>query len=1274
MDYRNIRKVLVSLSFSLLCAAHATGLTVNVTSVNQTQAVIQEQGFSGSCTIQLSTSPSMTPLHPDVNGTEYSGANTDTGRSDTITSSDGSTRFVTIGHQNDDRALAAYMTYYYQVSGCGNAVTGSFVTANLSTGTTRTEQTPFNGSKWGNLGLPAFDWTKKQVYVDPMTGATLIPMTTSVQTWRTGCGQGGCISSSRAFTDWAGGTGWTNPGGVLLGASTNAITSGTNPLDLYADLSYDPDPLPYNWHRILEDVGVVVFGGASGTSAADRVIDLCIFLNPAMGCASNTIQVTLPSGSASHVTSGSLDMDGAFPASFPSSPFYGWTQSISPLIHMENRETSGTLTINGNTLTIGSIGTQQHFSSAITAGQRIYIAGSNCPNQMCTIAAVPGSPYTATILENPGSGTAAFRAYGWGIRVWKDNANGAATVGLQFKLAGSNTPVGVQPGGDKCSRVQVTSGDGKQGYLCSLTSVVTGFGWLAFVATDGTTRILSFRTGFSFDDTQGNVFYNGATNSSGGRTVLKYTYTGDYTAELNYNYTCGPGGDCPASPNDQLITSTDLMPHSSNADLDQQIEANQGVTLPPYNASIYGPWTQANGAVGYYGSSGHFAFFCNQYAGQGQPNAGGPGWCAAVDLSQNPAKVVRLIHTLDGTGAPNARFGSLHSPQEVDSNPNTLFLSLDGLDSNSTSILHGGPYQAPVNAILMADGTWNTNTCLDWPPGQGQGACSNPNYDRSCPTNIVGPRRGPSIGGPTECVTLQLPQNGVCNVAASAIEIATWPCPWNNNYSQYPLMQAGDNSADLAVAGGIDSEHFHILSVRPDVNNTLRVVAARNGTYDYCSISPWHGQVDPLSVDGAYQFQHLNGWTLTMMPGSVNSCGSAVLLQEQTSGSVQELGHSFSGHFQIGAGSDGINFVTSANTIYNTPFSSLGQIPEVLNSASTAFHGSGTAGQVQSYTDDSQSGAGASGYPWALDMNALFPCGDYLGCGVTRTLTPVIGNVYKIQSLGSVSASNATYKTQPMIGWAGRYQLRDVSGPSSSVDATPYSMCFAILAGECHPGSSANDVYVNVPAAGADPGYCIPGMTFMNNPCVVFGDNSPAGGMRQFGIYTNDSAGALSRVISDGWSSTGRHTSYAHGTAYPTGQWAMMMPANSMDGFGMTGLMISLPPWVVTPNPDNDFKGLMVQIPSGAQYAEVRFGYSRYIGPNASPGNGLYCTSRAEGCITNTGSLFNFESESSIPITCGSGCVVTIPTVAPNLLYYQVRRSADGFTWTNSDIQAIALQ
>ncbi len=1260
LAFRNRFTGKIGLPTLLLCAVNAFGaLTATITSANQTQAVLQEIGFQGSCTIQVSTSPSMTPLHPDVNAAEYAGANTDTGRADTVTSADGTTRTVTIGHQNDDRALAVFTTYYFQVSGCGGMVSGSFSTANLSSGTTRTEQSPFNAAKWGNLGLPAFDWTTKQSYIDPMTGVTLIPMSTSIQTWRTGCGAGGCVSSSRAFTDWAGGSGWTNPAGVLAGASTTATTGNTNPVDLYADLSAAPDPLPYDWHTLLEDVGIVVWGSGAATTAADRVIDLCIFLNPVSGCASNTIQVTLPVGTVAQVPSGSSDLDGAFPASFPSSPTFGWTQSVSPLIRMENRETFGTLTVSGNALSIASLNSSQHFSSAMVAGQKIFVAGSSCVNSLCTAAAAPSGPGALTVVEQPGVAGGAFRAYGWGIRVWKDTPNSTVTVGLNFKLAGSDSPIGIQSLGDKCSLVQVTSGDGKTGYLCSLTSIISGIGWLAFIATDGTTRILSNRTGFSFDDTQGNVFYAGGTDAEGAWTIYKYTYTGDYTTELNYNYTCGPGGDCPPY-NDQVSAPVDLMPYSANADLDQQIESNQGGSLPAYNSSVYGPWLASNPGVAYYGSSGHFGFFCNIYAGQGQPTSGGPGWCAVVDLSQSPAQVVRLIHTLDGTGAPNARFGSLHSPQPVDSNPNTLFLALDPLESNSTTTLNGGPFQAQVQSVLEADGmTWNTNTALPWPPdGSYYGTC-------------------PAGSAPyTQCVTFRLPQGGVCNVAATAAMASLYPCPWNSAYSQYPLMQAGDNAADIANTGGFDSEHFHILSVAPDAGNTLRVVAARNGTYDYCSLSPWHGQVDPLSVDVPSQFQHANGWTLTMMPGSINSCGAAALMQDETSGSVQELGRSFTGHFGIGVTASGLNYVTSPATLYNTPFAQLGNVPPVnmVTTGDPAFHGINATigGQLQSYTDDSQR-SGVPGYAWALDMNPFLVCAqEQLGCGVTRAVTGMGGNVYKVQAVGSATASNATYKTQPMLGWAGRYQLEDVSGPSSSVDSTPWAMCFVLIAGECHAGSAANEIYVNVPV-GYDPGYCAASISWVNVPCILFGDNAPAGGIRQFRIDSNDNSGAFSRFISNGWSSAGRHYPYSHSTVYRNGQWTMVMGTNSMDGYSMTGFMVSLPPWQETHNTDNDFMTIPIHVAGGFSYAQIEFGYSRYIGAGRSPAQGLFCTPRADNCESSATPPFAFASEKTGEAACAFGCDISIPAVGPNLLYYRVRQSANGVTWTLSDVKAVAL-
>ena len=135
------------------------------------------------------------------------------------------------------------------------------------------------------------------------------------------------------------------------------------------------------------------YGEANSSAAADRVIDLCIFFNPAAGCASKIVQVTLPQGSVTHVPSGSADLDGAFPSAFPASPFYGWTQSVSPLIRMENHETFGTTSTSGHTLTIANISTSQHFSNVLSAGQKIFVSGSSCPNSLCTVADAQCSRY-----------------------------------------------------------------------------------------------------------------------------------------------------------------------------------------------------------------------------------------------------------------------------------------------------------------------------------------------------------------------------------------------------------------------------------------------------------------------------------------------------------------------------------------------------------------------------------------------------------------------------------------------------------------------------------------------------------------------------------------------------------------------------------------------------------------------------------------------------------------------------------------------------------------
>lgn len=1284
-------RLLILVAFSAISGKSA--LTVQVTSVSQTQAVMIERGFSGPCTLVVSASNGGSTIQ-DTDSGAYSGAGTDTLRADTIISADGLSRTVTIGHQNDDRALANFTPYYYSLSGCGGSASGSFVTANLSSGTTRTEQSPFNAAKWGNLGTPTFDWRTKKTYIDPLTGAKILPMVTSTWTWRTDGGAAGptsCVTAvdCRTFADWAGGSGWTNPGNIVNGATSTATTTNTNVLDLYADISGN-DPVPYNYARILEDVAAVVWGKVPGCTGADCVMNMCVFLHPVAGCVGNTISVPLTSsGTIAQALSGSGDPDQPWPAAFPSSPFFGWSGSVSPIIRFENQENFGLLDAATSALAIASPTPNGSFSSALASGNRIRIAGSGCggssaSTDLCTLTTPLPNAGGATIVENAGTLTAAaFKAYGWGIRVWKNTAVGTATIGLKYKLAGSIAP----PGITDCSHVSVTSADGLTGYLCQISAFQPGSGYLAFVATDGTTRILTNRIyGVGFDPSAGNVAYQGAANGSTGWTVNKITYTGDYlTNLLPETYGCGDNLTCPSSFVGSF-TTVDLMPHGSNLDLDQQITAHQGGTLPAYDFSQYGHWVQGNSNVHQFSSNGHFFFFGNNYSGQGQLNGGGPGWAAAVDISTNPSLVVGLCHTLDGTGfCPNAIGASLHSLQRFPGKDNVLFISGDPMYAANTSVLYGGPIKAPVRDIQVSDApvVWSgsaggatAGTCVSGALGTGTCAAG---YFTGCSTLIFvcNSSLWPTANGVvyTQLLTLRFDDGGLCATSATTAEAALHPCPYNAAFGHFPVVAPGYNAYDDVGNFGQngDSEHFRVLEVVNGgsgcgAGKTCYLVA-RNSVPVYCGRvgQTWQGQANPDGTGAGSQFDHANGWTLVMAAGTWDTCQFLVLLIDMTDLThPQELGRTAAIHFAGGHGPTGINFVTESAVFYNSPFTHLQDVPETyfqFGPRGPQFQGIdasiGTC--LQSYTDDSQFDSGAFGFPWALDTNpAVNGTYELLGsaaCNALRTVAHITGDVYKVGAISNpgLTINSALYKQQPMIGWAGRYLLKDISGPSSLVDSTPWSMCFVLTAGECHAASSANEIYVNVPQEyDPSPGYCTNSVNWANVPCIMFGANGPAGGMRQFKINANDLASNYSRWVSNGLGRIGNQYPFTVSIAYPNGQWASQGGTQLIDGFNIGAQLISLPPWVEKQNPGTVYQMIPVKIPAGHATASVRFGYSGYSGPMASATT-FQCNARVDGCVAGTNlTPYAFASEAFTETACTGGCTVNVPAVAGKQMFLQV--------------------
>lgn len=886
----------------------------------------------------------------------------------------------------------------------------------------------------------------------------------------------------------------------------------------------------------------------------------------------------------------------------------------------------------------------------------LYINGTGC-----TYGANSG---TATSL-NP------YRAYGFWIRLVKTSATGTLAIGVKYKLAGSITPSGATAGGDKCQKISVMSGDGKLGYPCQITSNSSGYSTLYFIANDGTARLFydyngaPANGGVGFDPSLANVFYRDSINGGGGHSLQKLTYAGDYTEDIDYAYGCASSGTCPIL--DEHMTVTDLMPFGTSSDLGQQITALQGVTLPAYNTSLYGDWTAANGNIAFYGITGHFGIYGNLYSGQGQAGSGGPGWLAVVDFNMTPATVVKLIHTLDGTGCPNCRFGSLHSAQPQDSRADTLFLSLDPLTTNNSAVLNGGPYQSVPSGVLLPDGvTWNAaDTSLPWPPDS--------SYYRTCPGGTV---------TYTECVTLRMKLP--CGVAPTTAEKAAAVCPWNPAYSQPVVMAVGDNTGDLMgdLGGGFDNEHFRVLAITLISGTDYKVVFARNSVWDYCSRTPWHGVANTLAVQSDSQARHSNGWTVTMAPGHRGtvsaSCITAAVLMDLTSGTALELGHSLAGHFHLGPGatSGNVNFVTAASSAYNQTFAALDQIPPVLSFTDAKFAGNpsgiGGGGGPQSYTDQSQYGAGPANFVWALDFNPLVGCGaEAFGCGPLRTFTALGANIYRVQINGTASATETNYKIQGLIGRAGRYELLDVSAPiipPTALDATPYSKCFVVAAGQCHAGSVAGEAYVNVPHAFDDAnGNCQPSQTWANNVCLFMGFNAPAGFIRQFQISASDPDGRYSRAISMGLSSPGRHYAYTHATMHPSGNLIIALASQPLGGHAPISWLIELPPWAPDTTVRNDFVQIVNAIPAGTQYARIRFGYDTT----------LRCSEYDDPCVTDrtTAPYVFLNTDSKAPHNaCTSGCSILIPALAARMLYYRIERSSDGVTFdATADIHALGV-
>lgn len=885
--------------------------------------------------------------------------------------------------------------------------------------------------------------------------------------------------------------------------------------------------------------------------------------------------------------------------------------------------------------------------------------------------------------ENVTVSGVAYTSYPLSVRVNKVTSTGQVTVGLAYKLAGSRELYNSNSATWDCNPNGFTSGDGHYGFLCKYDlTAQTGTSEMYFVSGDGTVRPLwttrypnsstcytnlgpgevnspQFRgflpSAFFMGQTDAKTSFFTNADTSGSSALFKVVYSSDASpsAQVQTDFSGSYDGNAYLhfSPCD-FVSITDLTPVSSSQTIIQLIEA----AYPSYSTTTFGT------GFSFSALSGKYAYFGNSYSGQDKP-----AWIAVFDISGTTATVVNLINTLDGTGTGGRMMWGGHHTLKIAAPNGTAEMVENSLTFGSSSLLFSGPFIAQPIAMLLADGvSYSTYTTLQYP--------NNPEISSGCPHGNPYEYLGATDGN---CVTFKFPAGGVCspNPKSSAPdEAATWPCPWHAGYSQPVTMAIGNTFCDRDNAGGGGNatlgEHMRIVQA-PTTNGdgTLKVIAQRNAMPDGCcyqkTINGIHNCDSNIEILSYYV--HPTSWTALMTSPSINGCFSDYLYLNSTDSSIYEESALLQGHVQVAPGvpAGNVSLVGASGGKFNLPFAQGFAIPTTyFIYAPPIFHGTALAigGGFQAYTEATQ------GVPWMVDTNSInanFPGGPEApnNNGGTITISTITTSISSITIVG-VSRTGVNYKTYPMIGWAGRFVLKDVSGPGSLVDNTPYSMCFALNAGECHGGSLANDVYTNVPET-YNSGFCSTGQSWLLSPCVILGTPG-AGAVRQQRITSPDPFDIAGRFTSYGWTSPGQFYPFATAMPLPDAS-AILVPGHQTQQWGSMGFLMQVPPWVEDSVPKNDFINIPVKLSTGAAYAEVRFGYN----------TSLQCTTRNEACTTAGTAPFSFISESRTLTSCSLGCTINIPTISGNILYYQVYRgtASDGSNEASvGEIQTVGIQ
>jgi len=1331
---------------ALLAASACTCLAaignMRVLGTTATQAVIEYDAPDGNaCTIQLSQSASLTPPALDVDPGTFANSNSDLGRPSTLTA--GLSRTLVLGQRTAQlatagtysgvrhfsRALQAYTPYFGQITcpSTGDTATFAFTTDNIPLGQTYGDPWLSDPSHPGDQPWP--EWMgglTPESFIDPLTGTLQYRIGlrgNNPTIWNFAFGSA-FNQGQTTPCDSAGP--WTSPCSVTAGSGNTTVGNSTAPLVLRPPMTaHSPWTSSYGQYFSLDQLAVALTGYVSSSTTSFRVLDVCLSLNGGASCASSVQQMTLGTTS-SQQTVGQAPPTVWVPLHFGAD---AWVLDTNPRLNLQESSVhSGTATVTNNsgTYTVTNTNTGDAFSLYwITGGNGSIRLSSN--NDACTTppAATTSAEYRIGSFADgnnivlasgstPPTGTVYWCENNFTVMVWRaqaptDGSTVTLTAAALYALGSAPPNYPDFGAGTACFNQPIYGGYfclyGNLYWVNPVGPVVAYYGQPAGAGVDGsgipianswTRAIAPTPESASIDQTQANFTFYMVANDPAGTSPL--VIQGVFNPGSTPTQPTAPlaGYGIPQIQNATVssttpysvtwnngMTFTNLTPQSTM----QESVFQQAARLDPTFVASY--YSSLNCGLTGAASQGVFFFACMS---QGNDS---PGWVFAFSAGDgNPAhagqvggpQIVGAINTFNTPPGPVAALQgaftgrSLHGIAETGE---TGWIAVTGngyspINTSATSVPASGPscstYGLPAgnDCILIQINSHTAGGVTGYEP-------------------YLASPSAPFLGTPGELRTTQIGDTACVTTAGAGS--CTWPQP-NEMMTLKIKNYGGVNGAWVFQ------------------RNTYGAEAAVTGPLSLWWIS--YQSAIPATSTNASAVVNVFWNPLTGCAGAPDPHGNCLMQDNNEFHSHAE--------WRDGGESQTVNVPEWSQPIWGWPFdyqTILGAVPCILGvpfANVTPFQVAvGTCANSPAagvnYVAAEPPFAGVYGHPWGFDAgnhpNAAganaspyesiraFDNMPVQGGQNEPAFSPLTGQLYAATPglvtdpddiFGSGNFVPINRKLMATGASCGSHPLIDLSGPGSSIatgTAGSYTYCIARAGGECYPGSTTGEVFVNCPGVISTTcaGTAIHGGTPLGvgNDICIGNIGNAANAIIQYSLDQTDRYGASRRALVSATARLRMVYGFENNQLLPDNSWILYR--QEYLNYQRTDMwMAKMLPY---PEADSTNRGTFVPMsvtvkpPAGLSVnnAIVEFGYQEYGAPQL-----INCTTRNDACIATASTVasgnqpFYFASETPAGAACAAGCTIAIPAISQRVLYYQVKyRAANNSVLAADPLAAVVV-